>query len=238
MSPFIQKKTGVHRNGVPRSINQRSVKEVVFKPQCNRLHLVGAQVLAAEFVWSQSSGPFATNLSSSRAIDDVAKRFGQRVFRSAVGEINVVEKMKEVGAVLGGEGNGGVILPDLHYGRDALVGIAITLQHLVDRNEPLSTIRSSLPDYAIAKKKVAIDGSDPDALLGLVREKVELELDSGAKVTDIDGVKIDLDEGWVHMRKSNTEPIIRVYAEALSPEAAADLADRYIDQIERCRTEA
>ncbi|MFV1981666.1 MAG: phosphoglucosamine mutase, partial [Rhodothermia bacterium] len=166
------------------------------------------------------------NLSSSRAIDDVAARHGQIVYRSAVGEINVVEKMKEVGAILGGEGNGGVILPDLHYGRDGLVGIAIALQLLAERETTLSEVRSRMPDYVMAKKKVSIDGLNPDDVLARLKDESR-----GLRVTDIDGVKIDLDEGWVHMRKSNTEPIIRVYSEATTADTANELADRYVQRI-------
>lgn len=209
---------------------------IAVDPDADRLALVQdggeyfgeelTQVLAAEFMWSRKSGPFATNLSSSRAIDDVADRHGQNVFRSAVGEINVVEKMKEVGAILGGEGNGGVILPDLHYGRDALVGIAITLQLLAERRAKLSEIRGELPDYAMAKKKISIDGLDPDAILARLRDDSK-----DLNVTDIDGIKIDFDEGWIHMRKSNTEPVIRVYSEAATADDANQLADRYVQQI-------
>ncbi len=186
------------------------------------------QVLAADFIWSRSPGPFVTNLSSSRAIDDVAARHGQIVYRSAVGEINVVEKMKEVGAILGGEGNGGVILPDLHYGRDGLVGIAIALQLLAERETTLSEVRSRMPDYVMAKKKVSIDGLNPDDVLARLKDESR-----GLRVIDIDGVKIDLDEGWVHMRKSNTEPIIRVYSEATTAGTANELADRYVQHVQR-----
>ena len=129
--------------------------------------------------------------------------------------------MKEVGAVLGGEGNGGVILPDLHYGRDGLVGIAIALQHLADSGSTLSQVRAAMPDYVMAKKKVSIDGLDPDQILARIKDE-----SASLRVTDIDGVKIDLDAGWVHLRKSNTEPIIRVYAEAPSAGEADQLAGR------------
>jgi phosphomannomutase len=213
---------------------------IAVDPDADRLALVQddgtffgeelTQVLAAEFLWSRASGPFVTNLSSSRAIDDVAARHRQTVHRSAVGEINVVEKMKEVGAALGGEGNGGVILPDLHYGRDALLGIAMTLQLLAERDTTLTEIRAGFPDYVMAKKKVAVDGLDPDEVLSGLRDECLADLDAG-RVTDIDGVKIDFEEGWVHMRKSNTEPIIRVYSEASTAQAASELADRYVERI-------
>jgi phosphomannomutase len=184
------------------------------------------QVLAAEFMWARKSGPFVTNLSSSRAVEDVASKYGQTVHRSAVGEINVVEKMKEVDAILGGEGNGGVIVPDLHYGRDALVGIAITLQLLADRDTTLSEVRSQLPTYVMAKNKVSVDGLDPEVVLAEIQEESQ-----SLRMTAGDGVKIDFDEGWVHMRKSNTEPIIRVYSEAATVEKAKQLADRYVERI-------
>ena len=214
---------------------------IAVDPDADRLALVQddgsffgeelTQVLAADFVWSRRSGPFVTNLSSSRAIEDVAARLGQDVYRSAVGEINVVERMKEVGAVIGGEGNGGVILPDLHYGRDALVGIAITLQLLAERNTTLTEVRASMPSYVMAKKKVSIDGLDPDSILEELRDESLRDQSPDTRVTDIDGVKIDLSEGWVHMRKSNTEPIIRVYSEAPDADAADELADRYVHRI-------
>jgi phosphomannomutase len=184
------------------------------------------QVLAADLVWSHRSGSFATNLSSSRAIDDLAARYGQRVYRSAVGEINVVEKMKETNSILGGEGNGGVILPDLHYGRDALVGVAFTLQILAERETTLSELRQELPEYVMAKKRVGIGTLGPEVVLDRL-----LEESRGMEVTDVDGVKIEFDDGWVHIRKSNTEPVVRVYAEARTDERANEIADRYVKQI-------
>lgn len=209
---------------------------LVVDPDADRLALIAdggvyvseelTQVLAADYWWRSHSGPFATNLSSSRAIEDVAARHGEEVFRSAVGEINVVERMKEVGAVIGGEGNGGVILPDLHYGRDALVGTALILQHLANTGLKLSEWVAEMPVYHIAKLKTDIGDLDPDALLTRMADKY-----AGEKISTIDGVKIDLDEGWVHMRKSNTEPIIRVYAEAGSDEAANQLGQRFMEEL-------
>jgi len=208
----------------------------VVDPDADRLALIEdggrymseelTQVLAADFWWRHHTGPFVTNLSSSRAIDDVAARHGQEVFRSAVGEINVVEEMKRRGAVLGGEGNGGVILPALHYGRDALVGVAFTLQHLATEGVSLSELRSRMPAYHIVKMKTGIGENDPDALLGQMARRY-----SGARVSTVDGVKVDLDEGWVHMRKSNTEPIIRVYAEAVSKDIATGLGERFMAEL-------
>lgn len=209
---------------------------LVVDPDADRLALIAdggvyvseelTQVLAADYWWQNHSGPFATNLSSSRAIEDVAARHGESVYRSAVGEINVVERMKEVGAAIGGEGNGGVILPDLHYGRDALVGAALILQHLANTGSKLSEWVARMPVYHIAKLKTDIGDLDPDALLARMAEKY-----AGEKISTIDGVKIDLDEGWVHMRKSNTEPIIRVYAEAGSDEAANALGQRFMGEL-------
>lgn len=209
---------------------------IVVDPDADRLALIQdggryfseelTQVLAADFVWGFRSGPFVTNLSSSRAIEDVAKSYGQETYRSAVGEINVVKKMQEVGATLGGEGNGGVILPDLHHGRDALIGVAITLQHLANQNTTLSALRASYPSYAISKNKTLIGDNDPDVLLAAMAERYKDE-----RISTIDGVKIDFDEGWVHLRKSNTEPIIRVYAEAATPEASNTLGQRFMDEL-------
>lgn len=209
---------------------------IAVDPDADRLALVDddgsylseelTQVIAADFMWRFRSGPFATNLSSSRAIDDVAARHGQPVFRSAVGEINVVKKMQEVNAVLGGEGNGGVILPDLHYGRDALVGTAMVLQHLASENRTLSAIRADLPTYVISKAKTPIGDLDPDSVLRAMAARYE---DHDIDVTD--GLKINLSDDWVHLRKSNTEPIIRIYAEAADKGRADELSDRFIAEL-------
>ena len=181
------------------------------------------QVVAADFILSKTPGPVATNLSSSRAIDDVAARYGQAVERSAVGEIHVVRAMQRVGAVIGGEGNGGVILPGLHYGRDALVGTAIVLQHLAETGRRLSEVRDALPAYAIAKHKVVLTpGMDARALLDAYAGRAARQ--PGARVSTVDGVKVDTDAGWVHVRASNTEPILRIYTEAATAEAAGALA--------------
>ena len=153
------------------------------------------------------------------------------VYRSAVGEINVVKKMQEVEAVLGGEGNGGIILPDLHYGRDALVGAAMILQHLAEQNLSLSELRAALPAYAISKNKMPLDGLDAEALLHRLAERYR-----EADISTVDGVKIDLEEGWVHLRTSNTEPILRVYAEAPSVETADTLAHRFMEELRALST--
>jgi phosphomannomutase len=209
---------------------------IVVDPDADRLALIEdggryvseelTQVIAADFMWGKRDGPFATNLSSSRAIDDVAAMYGQAVFRSAVGEINVVKKMQEVGAILGGEGNGGVIVPDLHYGRDALAGVAIVLQHLAETGETLSALRSRLPSWHVAKLKAQLGDVTPEHALSAIANRY-----SGERVSTIDGVKVDFEDGWVHLRKSNTEPIVRVYAEARTPEAAQELGGRFLDEL-------
>lgn len=206
-------------------------------PDADRLALVDnkgriileelTQVLAADFLWNRRDGAFVTNLSSSRAIDDVAARHGQPVHRSAVGEINVVQKMKAVEAVLGGEGNGGVILPDLHYGRDALAGTALLLQHLSDTGATLAELHDAMPHYAMAKDKLPLDGLDVDALLAQLQDTY-----ADTPHATIDGLKIDLPDGWVHLRASNTEPILRVYTEAPTQKEAQALADRFKDELQ------
>jgi phosphomannomutase len=147
---------------------------------------------------------------------------------SAVGEVNVVVKMKETNAVIGGEGNGGIIYPELHYGRDSLVGIALFLSHLAEKNMPVSTLRASYPSYFMSKKKIQLTPElDVDAILKSFATTYASE-----EIQTIDGVKIDFAENWVHLRKSNTEPIIRIYTEAKSQEEADALADRFIAEIE------
>lgn len=209
---------------------------VAVDPDADRLALVEnggrylseelTQVVAADFLWRFRSGPFVTNLSSSRAIEDVAVRYGNEVYRAAVGEINVVKKMQEVGAVLGGEGNGGVILPDLHHGRDALVGVAMVLQHLANEATTLAEVRAELPSYTISKQKTPLGDQDPDAVLAALAERY-----AGERIDTTDGLKIDFDEGWVHLRKSNTEPIIRIYTEARDEAAARALAERFMGEM-------
>jgi phosphomannomutase len=185
------------------------------------------QVLAADFIWGHREGPFVTNLSSSRAIDDVAARHDQPVYRSAVGEINVVQRMHETDAVLGGEGNGGVIVPDLHYGRDALAGTALILQHLAETDRPLSALHDALPHYAMVKDQLPLPNLAPDRLL----KEMAQRQDEG-DLSTIDGLKIDFDDRWVHMRPSNTEPILRVYAEAPTEADAQSLADRFKTRLQ------
>ncbi len=157
----------------------------------------------------------------------MAARYGEETYRSAVGEINVVGRMHEVGAMLGGEGNGGVILPDLHHGRDALVGTALILSHLATTGQSLSHWVADLPDYRIAKHKLSIEGLDAKALLAALAERYANGGEGVRGVSTLDGVKVDLADGWVHVRASNTEPILRVYAEAPTDDAANALAERF-----------
>lgn len=178
-------------------------------------------VAVADYILSKTPGNTVSNLSSSRALRDVTIARGGQYNAAAVGEVNVTTKMKETGAVIGGEGNGGVIYPALHYGRDAMVGIAIFLTLLAKSGKTVSELRNTYPAYEIYKTKIQLtEGIDVDAILAAVKDKFANE-----KITDIDGVKIDFEESWVHLRKSNTEPIIRIYAEAHTADEAAALAD-------------
>ncbi|WP_069130920.1 phosphoglucosamine mutase [Rhodohalobacter halophilus] len=211
---------------------------VVTDPDGDRLALVDengrlfgeeyTQVAAFDLFLSKKPGDTATNLSSSRAADDITKKYGQTCHRSAVGEINVVKVMQKQGAVIGGEGNGGVINADLHPGRDALVGTAMILQLLAERDIKASDYRNSLPDYEMSKQKMELNdlGMDADDLL----TKVEKTF-ADQNPNTVDGVKIDFEQGWVHFRKSNTEPIIRVYSEAETKEKANELAEKIISVI-------
>lgn len=178
-------------------------------------------VAVADYVLSQTPGNTVSNLSSSRALRDVTYARGCDYSAAAVGEVNVVAKMKETGAVIGGEGNGGVIYPELHYGRDALVGVALFLTLLAKEGKKVSELKATYPQYAIAKNKIELTPEiDVDAILEAVKGKF-----SNEKITDIDGVKIDFPDSWVHLRKSNTEPIIRIYSEASTMEKANLLAE-------------
>jgi phosphomannomutase len=177
-------------------------------------------VSIADYVLSRTPGNTASNLSSTRALRDVTEGYGQTYVPSAVGEVNVVEAMKANNCVIGGEGNGGVIYPASHYGRDALVGIALFLTHLADSGLSCSQLRKQYPNYTISKNKIVLpEGADPDLLLSGFEKAY-----SHHKVNTVDGVKVDMPEGWVHLRKSNTEPIIRLYAEAESEAEASRLA--------------
>ncbi len=184
-------------------------------------------VAVSDYVLSHTPGNTVSNLSSSRALRDVTRAHGCEYNASAVGEVNVVAKMKETNAVIGGEGNGGVIYPACHYGRDALVGIALFLTHLAKKKMKVSELKASYPSYYISKQKIQLTPEiDVDAVLAKVKEKY-----SQYDITDIDGVKIDFPDKWVHLRKSNTEPIIRIYSEAHTMEEAEELGGRLIQDI-------
>ena len=184
-------------------------------------------VSVADYVLSHTPGNTVSNLSSTRALRDVTERHGGSYTAAAVGEVNVTTKMKEVGAVIGGEGNGGVIYPESHYGRDALVGIALFLSALAHKGCRVSGLRASLPDYFIAKNRIDLTPqTDIDAILAKVKEMY-----SDEQVNDIDGVKIDFADKWVHLRKSNTEPIIRVYSEAATMAEADELGKKLMQVV-------
>lgn len=204
---------------------------IVVDPDVDRLALVMENgemfveeytlVAVADYVLSHTPGNTVSNLSSSRALRDVTASHGCQYNAAAVGEVNVVKKMKDTDAIIGGEGNGGVIYPELHYGRDALVGVALFLSLLAKSGKKMTELKATYPAYAIAKNKVQLTPStDVDAILEAVKDRFKDE-----KITDIDGVKIDFKDSWVHLRKSNTEPIIRVYSEAHSMEEAQKLAE-------------
>lgn len=184
-------------------------------------------VACADYVLSQRPGNTVSNLSSTRALRDVTEKHGGTYTASAVGEVNVVNAMKATNAVIGGEGNGGIIFPESHYGRDALVGVALFLSLLAERKIAVSALRASYPSYFMSKKKIDLNPSiDVDAILDAMEAKYAHE-----QISTIDGVKIDFPSEWVHLRKSNTEPIIRIYTEAPSQEKADVLADKIIDEI-------
>ncbi len=218
-------------------VDEKADLGVVVDPDVDRLALVNEDgtmfgeeytlVAVADYILSQGVGNTVSNLSSSRALSDVTKACGGEYSASAVGEVNVVTKMKEVGAVIGGEGNGGVIYPALHYGRDALVGVALFLTHLVKKNCTMTELRATYPAYYASKNKIQLTPEiDVDKVLLEMKARY-----AGENVNDIDGVKIDFPENWVHLRKSNTEPIIRVYTEAKSADEADALAQRIMGEI-------
>ena len=219
-------------------VREKADLGVVVDPDVDRLAFVSEDgsmfveeytlVAVADYILSQNPGGVTvSNLSSSRALRDVTERHGGKYYASAVGEVNVTTKMKEVGAVIGGEGNGGVIYPGLHYGRDALVGTALFLTWLARKGMTMTQLRATYPAYYASKNKIELTPAiDVDKVLREVKARYANE-----NVNDIDGVKIDFPENWVHLRKSNTEPIIRVYTEAKSMEEADALAERFITEI-------
>ena len=221
----------------------RSVQEekahfgITVDPDVDRLALVDENgkmfgeeytlVACADYVLSKTPGNTVSNLSSTRALKEVTLRYHQEYEAAAVGEVNVVQKMKSTHAIIGGEGNGGIIYPENHYGRDALVGIALFLMLLTERQQTVSSLRASYPVYFMAKEKIELSISiNPDQILKKLGEKYADE-----QCTTIDGLKIDFEESWVHMRKSNTEPIIRIYTEAKTEALAQDLAQKFIEEI-------
>jgi phosphomannomutase len=185
-------------------------------------------VAVADYILSQKKGNTVSNLSSTRALRDVTEKYGCEYFASAVGEVNVVEKMKEEKAVIGGEGNGGIIFPELHYGRDAMVGIALFLTHLAKSGKNASILRATYPHYYISKKKIDLDLSvNIDNLFDAIEKKY-----ANYEVNTIDGVKIEFDKDWVHLRRSNTEPIIRIYAESNSETTSDNIANQIMKDLQ------
>ena len=192
-------------------------------------HPIGEEytlALAVKQVLSKKLGRVAVNMSTSRASEDIARYYNCMFVRSKVGEINVADKMMEIDAIIGGEGNGGVILPELHLGRDAPLAVALTLQHLAEFGGTLKELKASLPQYHMIKQKVNIEGMDPDKVLQAMIVKYKNE-----PVNLLDGVKIDFADSWVHLRKSNTEPIVRIIAEARTEEKALQLCQKFMDEI-------
>lgn len=186
-------------------------------------------VSVADYILQHTPGNTVSNLSSTRALSDVTRKYGKEYNAAAVGEVNVVTKMKETNAVIGGEGNGGVIYPEIHYGRDALVGIALFLSLLAKSGKKCSELRKTYPEYVISKNKIQLTpDTNVDAILANIAETYKNE-----KVNTIDGVKIDFAQGWVHLRKSNTEPIIRIYAESSTMDAANALAQEIMNKIQK-----
>ena len=221
----------------------RSVQEekahfgITVDPDVDRLALVDENgkmfgeeytlVACADYVLSKTPGNTVSNLSSTRALKEMTLKYHKEYEAAAVGEVNVVQKMKSTNAIIGGEGNGGIIYPENHYGRDALVGIALFLMLLTERKQTVSALRASYPVYFMAKEKIELSVSlNPDQILKKLGEKYANE-----QCTTIDGLKIDFEESWVHMRKSNTEPIIRIYTEAKTETLAQDLAQQFMEEI-------
>ncbi len=218
-------------------VNEKADFGIVVDPDVDRLafmdehgEMFGEEytlVACADYVLSKTPGNTVSNMSSTRALRDITEKHGGTYEASAVGEVNVVRLMKKNNAVIGGEGNGGIIYPELHYGRDALVGVALFLSLLAEGSQSVSELRASYPNYYMSKKKIQLTPDlDVDALLKSMEENYANE-----NLTTIDGVKIDFENSWVHLRKSNTEPIIRIYTEAPSQIDADNLADRFISEI-------
>ncbi len=218
-------------------VDEKADFGVVVDPDVDRLAFVDEKgemfgeeytlVAVADYVLQNTPGNTVSNMSSSRALRDITEKHGGIYTASAVGEVNVVEKMKETNAVIGGEGNGGIIYPELHYGRDSLVGVALFLSHLANERIKVSELRKKYTPYFMSKKKIELTPDlDVDAILKAMEKKYASE-----EINTIDGLKIDFPENWVHLRKSNTEPIVRIYTEAKSQHEADVLADRIIEEI-------
>ena len=210
---------------------------IVVDPDVDRLAIISEDgvmfgeeytlVAVADYVLSKVKGNTVSNLSSSRALRDVTKKHGSSHQASAVGEVNVVKLMKDTNAIIGGEGNGGIIYPELHYGRDSLVGVALFLSLLAEKNKSCSELRKEYPAYFMSKNKIQLTPEiDVDKVLSEIEKRYNSE-----EISTIDGVKIDFDNEWIHMRKSNTEPIIRIYTEAKSQADADSLAERFINEL-------
>jgi len=218
-------------------VSEKADLGIVVDPDVDRLAFVNEDgrmfgeeytlVAVADYVLKHKKGNTVSNLSSTRALRDVTEKHGGTYYASAVGEVNVVNKMKAVEAVIGGEGNGGIIVPDLHYGRDALIGIALFLSHLAESDCSVSELKASYPEYFMVKDKISLT---PDIDLAKTLDTLE-ERFKEEDYNTIDGLKIDYADGWVHLRKSNTEPIIRVYAEGNSPEYARELVENMKAQV-------
>ena len=209
---------------------------IVVDPDVDRLVLISNDgspfgeentiTTAVNFILSKEKGNSVVNLSTTRAVDDIAARYGCKVYRSAVGEANVVKRMKEINAIIGGEGSGGVIYPELHYGRDALVGIALILQQLAEYGGSMVDFKKTLPSYFISKKKIVLGNINPDDVIKKLIVKY-----SGENFNSEDGLRIDFTDHWVHFRKSNTEPIIRIITEAKYESLAEQLSNKYFNEI-------
>lgn len=218
-------------------VEQKADMGIVVDPDVDRLAFITNEgemfgeeytlVACADFVLGKSKGNTVSNLSSSRALRDITEKHGGHYQASAVGEVNVVSLMKKTQAIIGGEGNGGIIYPESHYGRDSLVGVALFLTHLAEKQVTVKELRDSYPSYFMSKKKIELT---PDLDVDRILENV-VEAYNDQNITTIDGVKIDFPDNWVHLRKSNTEPIIRIYTEASSQQDADDLADKFIDEL-------
>ena len=219
-------------------VDEKADFGIVVDPDVDRLAFITDQgemfgeeytlVACADYVLGKAKGNVVSNLSSSRALRDIAQKHGVTYSAAAVGEVNVVTEMKRIGAIIGGEGNGGIIYPELHYGRDALVGVALFLSLLAERDGSVQQLRESYPTYFMSKNKIQLtEQINPNQILKAMEQKYAHE-----QTTTIDGLKIDFSESWVHLRKSNTEPIIRIYTEAKSQKEADELAQRFIQEMQ------